>query len=200
MGPLTKAEAARRQLGTALSLYLEARDPVSVHCLVCGGCELAEHLAIKSGGPPFRKLPLEAYPTMTVGSFIELRNKFWNAFKHSSKKNGVERDDSELLSTFSDIENVVRLFIGWTDYATAVGNLPIEAQIFQVWFLALDRSKLAPDVDQGFLLGLDREFPGLSVLPHDRQRQRLRRSIEKWRKVRRFMEDPQTDRRTLVLA
>ena len=119
MAPLRKVELARRQLGTALSLYLDGHDPVSVQCLVCGGCELAEHLAIKSGGPPFWKLPLASYPSMTVRDFTELRNKFWNAFKYSSKRNGEERDDSELLSTFSDMDNVVRLFIGWTDYGTA---------------------------------------------------------------------------------
>ena len=45
-----KIEAARRQLGTALALYLKDQDPVSVHCLAGAGCELIEYYAQKSGG------------------------------------------------------------------------------------------------------------------------------------------------------
>lgn len=40
-----KAEAARRQLGTALALHLRDQDSWSVHVLASGGAELAEGLA-----------------------------------------------------------------------------------------------------------------------------------------------------------
>jgi hypothetical protein len=43
-----KTEIARRQLGTALALFIEDRDPVSVHTLACAGCEIAEYLTPKS--------------------------------------------------------------------------------------------------------------------------------------------------------
>ena len=45
-----KIECARRQLGTALDLYLRDLDPVSVHCLANGGCELIQFHAAKAGG------------------------------------------------------------------------------------------------------------------------------------------------------
>jgi hypothetical protein len=35
-----KTQIARRQLGTALALFLENYDPVSVHTLTCAGCEI----------------------------------------------------------------------------------------------------------------------------------------------------------------
>lgn len=35
--PDLKAAVARRQLGTALALFLDDSDPISVHCLACGG-------------------------------------------------------------------------------------------------------------------------------------------------------------------
>jgi hypothetical protein len=38
-----KIASARRQLGTALALYLQDADPVSVHCLAGGGCELIDY-------------------------------------------------------------------------------------------------------------------------------------------------------------
>jgi len=47
------------------------------------------------------------------------------------------REDSELLERFEDTVNDHTLFIGWYDYALAVGALPIEAQIFQAWYFAL---------------------------------------------------------------
>jgi hypothetical protein len=53
VGSITKREIARRQLGTALDLHLGGRDPVSVHCLACGGCEIAEQLANNAGEAPF---------------------------------------------------------------------------------------------------------------------------------------------------
>jgi len=37
-----KIECARRQLGTALNLYLRNLDPGSVHCLANGRCELVQ--------------------------------------------------------------------------------------------------------------------------------------------------------------
>jgi hypothetical protein len=50
---LDKTEIARRQLGTALALFLEDTDPVSVHALACAGCEIAEYLTRKAGEEPF---------------------------------------------------------------------------------------------------------------------------------------------------
>jgi hypothetical protein len=36
--PLDKLEVVRRQLGTALALFLNDHDPVSVHVLASGAC------------------------------------------------------------------------------------------------------------------------------------------------------------------
>ena len=46
---LDKTQVARRHLGTALVLFLDDLDPVSVHSLACAGCEVAEHLTRKAG-------------------------------------------------------------------------------------------------------------------------------------------------------
>ena len=143
MRTLSKVEIARRQLGTALSLYLADRDPVSIHSLACAGCEIAETLAEKAGGPPFRTFTLAANPSMTDATFESIRNKYWNAFKHSTTRKGVERDDGHLLQDFTERENEERLFIGWSDYSIAGQPMPAEAQVYVTWFLALDFSKFA---------------------------------------------------------
>jgi len=50
---LDRVQVARRQLGTALELFIDDLDPVSVHTLACAGGEVAEHLTRKSGAEPF---------------------------------------------------------------------------------------------------------------------------------------------------
>ena len=197
---MTKLDIARRQLGTALALHLQGRDPVSVHCLACGGCEIAEQLAITAGGAVFRDFTLKSYPSMSEAQHKGIRNQFWNAFKHATERNGAIRRDVALLTRFSASENDVRLFTGWFDYSTAARSLPVEAQVFNTWFLALDLTKFAPDVDREFVAGIESEFPGLAHLPPDRQRRRLRRSIEKWRSNRTLLASKLTDRRPLILS
>jgi hypothetical protein len=65
--------------------------------------------------------------------------------EHDSGQTVSEHDDQELLNRFNDEKNNHMLFIGWHDYWNAIGKVPIEAQVFQVWYLALYLDKLNPD-------------------------------------------------------
>jgi len=47
-----KVESARRQLGTALALYLDYHDPASVHCLAGRACEVLDFYVKKVGKEP----------------------------------------------------------------------------------------------------------------------------------------------------
>lgn len=49
---VTKLEAARRQLETAVILYFNDKDAVSIHTLACAAHEIIEHLNKKEGGMP----------------------------------------------------------------------------------------------------------------------------------------------------
>jgi hypothetical protein len=81
-----KIESARRQLGTALALYLDDRDPVSVHCLAGGGCEVIDFWARKADGEPFVTHILDEHPHLNIASVRTLQRQFWNAFKHATNK------------------------------------------------------------------------------------------------------------------
>src|SRR5690348_15385872 len=137
-----KIESARRQLGTALAMYLQDDDPVSVHCLANGGCEVIEHYARKAGATPFIALMRQNRPDLDIGKLRKIQREHWNAFKHAIHRSGEERDDDPSLLRFSDLENDHALFIGWYDYASAVGEMPIEAQAFHIWYFALYPEKL----------------------------------------------------------
>ncbi|MCA3351453.1 MAG: hypothetical protein INF97_12725 [Roseomonas sp.] len=194
---LTKLEVARRQLGTALALFLEDKDPVAVHVLTCGGGEIADRLAEVAGAEPFETHVLATFPEMNKGKLAVLRKKHWNALKHATTHNGKDRNDAELLGTFSDETNDHHLFIGWYDFANAGGRLPIEAQAFQAWYFAKHPDKLSDGFDPANFTSL---FPGLTQVDRSQQKARLRRVIQRYRRHRDIMADSKTDPRPLILG
>jgi hypothetical protein len=192
---LTKAQVARRQLGTALALFLDDRDPVSVHALACAGGEIAEHLTHKAGVRPFSSHALATFPDLDTKKLRRLRNQFWNAFKHATTRKDVERDDRKLLKRFNDLQNDHTLFIGWYDYAMTAKPLPLEAQVFQIWYFALHPEKLNRDVDQ---TPYAETFPRLPTLSRKKQKQALRDVIARYRKNSDAMNDAKTERAPLM--
>jgi hypothetical protein len=195
-----KIECARRQLGTALALYLRDRDPVSVHCLANGGCELIEFYAKKAGGKPFVSQILETQPKLDIKALRKVQREYWNAFKHAIERHsGEERDDDKLLSSFTDEQNDVTLFIGWYDYAQATKKMPIEAQVHQMWWIALHPDKLDPK-RAGALADIEKLFPRLRERSRAKQKRMLNNVIERARTDKRLMRDPRTDSRPLILS
>ena len=194
---MRKLDAARRQLGTALALFIADLDPVSVHCLACGGAELAQHLAKTAGGSAFFEHALATNPGLDQRSLSYLRNKYWNAFKHATTTDGRERADDILLADFSDEQNDHQLLIGWLDLSEAMGSMPIEAQVFQAWYFAMHPDKLTPAFSADVILSV---FPKLSSLDRVERKRELRRVIDVARNDEDVMSDPQTETRPLILA
>ena len=168
-----KAEAARRQLGTALALHLRDQNPFSVHVLASGGAELAEGLAEEAGRKLIRDFTLASWPGVTEKIYYERKKYYVNAMKHFRDRNGRVRDDDEALSTFSENNNDVILWDGWSNLVFAGYASPIEAHVFVAWFLTLSPEKFPADENaQCFLRHLQREFPAV----HERSRPRQKES------------------------
>jgi hypothetical protein len=192
---LTKAKVARRQLGTALALFLEDFDPVCVHVLACAGGELADNLALTKGAVPFSAHARAVVPNLDESRLKRVRNQFWNAFKHATTRKGIARDDTSLFERFDDLQNDHMLFIGWYDYAIVAKALPVEAQVFQIWYFALYPEKLDPKLDR---TPYKTNFPGLKRLSRKRQKQALRDIIAQTRKDRAIMHHRLTERTPLI--
>lgn len=194
---MDKVEVARRQLGVALDMFLRGLDPVSLHVLAVAGGEVAERVAEQSGGEPFKNHILETFPKMELVEVRRLQRQYSNAFKHATKRNGEDRDDTALLAGFEPSVNEHMLFIGWYDYAMASLPRPIEAQVFEAWYLAKYPEKVNPDevTPESF----ERLFPNLRALSPDRQLVKLQDMIRKARKNGVVMQSDGTDRRPLVL-
>ncbi len=191
-----KLAIARRQLGTGLALFIADEDPVSVHCLACGGGELAYHLARAAGGSPWIDEILNANPAARIRDLMGMRNRFWNAMKHATLRDGKLRPDEELLIRFDDSENDELLFLGWFDYAQAAGSLPIEAHIYQRWFLARYPHVLGDDELQPTF---DKIFPNIVAASRSEAKRKLRRFIERQRVDKATMNQKMIDRRKLIM-
>jgi hypothetical protein len=187
---LTKIMVARAQLVTATDLFMRDKSPISVHCLACGGGEVVEGLAKFHGEETFATHFLETQPNMDRIKIRVLRNRYWNAFKHFFDLKGIPREDEKLLQRFDDTQNDAALFIGWFDYAVFQKKLPIAAQVFQVWWYALNEEKLTSDADFATIRA---RFPDIRRQDRAEQKRRLRRSIEKYREDRTFLADPRTE-------
>ena len=194
---LDKLEVARRQLGTALWLFLEDLDPVSVHTLAGAGGELSEQLARRAGGTPFVQHALLTDPGMTPAQYYALLRRHYNSFKHFTRKDGSSRDDHALLAEFSDDHNYASLFISWTDFMAASPSTPIEAQIFQVWFFCMYPEKLPTNYDPAHILSV---FPDLLELDRGGQKNALKLQIARSRTDGALMMDLRTDNRPLLLG
>src|SRR5471032_490296 len=171
---MDKIEVVRRQLGTALHLFIHDADPVSVHTLASAACEIAEHLPVKSGRAPFANHALATFPDLNIAKLHSIQRRHFNAFKHMTTRQGDERDDGALLDSFTDAHNDAALFIGWYDYLEACGNEPIAAQVFQAWFFALHPDKLAENLDPSAYTEL---FPVLAECSRPEQKRRLREAV-----------------------
>jgi hypothetical protein len=188
---LTKVQIARRQLGTALALYIDDVDPVSVHVLACGGGELAERLAIKANKQPLSSM----WPNIEEAR--RHRNSYWNAFKHATTKGGRDRADGELLATFDDSHNDDALLVGWMDYFTAVGTWPIEAAVFQTWYMSWHFDSVDPDMPS--VLDLSGQFPEWEKAQRPGRKHRLRELIAEAGRHPACTDDPRNERAPLIL-
>lgn len=141
---------------------------------------------------------LETHPDIEMGKIRALRNQHWNAIKHFyAHDRKRERDDHELMATFSDDQNDMPLFMGWFDYVQVTGKLPIPVQVFQVWWYAIHEEKLANDVAR---MGINALFPGLRNRDRSEQKRRLRRAIERFKNRKELTQDPRTELTPLVFA
>jgi len=192
-----KLRVARAQLGTALSLFIQDRDPISVHALACGGTEVMEGLAEQSGLDTLSSHILATFPEVDFAKVKRLRNQYWNAIKHFYKAdNKTAREDEELMADFSDEANDAVLFMGWLDYMQREARLPVEVQVFQVWWYATNESRMAPHVDP---MPYRTVFPGIAKQDRKERKRRLARVVEKYRRDKTILNDPRTEPGRLLM-
>ena len=83
--PVTKLDAARRQLETAITLWFHDADPVSVHTLVMAAHGILRALNKKRGGQPMLGDPMPSFRPGFKKLVADTIVKSSNFFKHGAK-------------------------------------------------------------------------------------------------------------------
>jgi hypothetical protein len=68
--------------------------------------------------------------------------------------------------------------------------MPVAAQVFQVWWYALNEDKVSEDADFSVFRTA---FPDIVQQDRAEQKRRLRRKIEKYRNDKKLLADPATE-------
>lgn len=156
---VTKLDSARRQLITAIRLFFEDGDTVSVYSLASNAWEIIDVLCMKAAVKSFSK---QVQENMQVGHTLKyyINEPCRNFFKHANQD---PNPDHSIELSDANVQAV--LFLAVEDYMRYRQRGPVEAQVFQAWFIAVFPEKLADDLASQSKLEYARlAFPGISAL------------------------------------
>lgn len=134
---VTKLEAARRQLDTAIRLLFADEDPISVHTLVGAASvlfsDLIEHQA------PHHSWDREAQAAtgLSKSEYFQVMRRAQNFFKHA-------RDDHEAQLKFDPTDTEALAFWAVMNAAELAPMSP-EAEVFQLWYIASNYPEVDPN-------------------------------------------------------
>lgn len=159
MPPVTKLEAAKRQLNTAIRLLFVGEDAIAVHSLAVNAANLLSDLADHKPDITSWREMMREDQGMTSAQIKYVINRSWNFFKHA------DRNPNEKLE-FDVKESEYIVFIATLECGE-LSETTTKMQVFQLWFLAAGRAQLDDDNEiQRFSKVL---FPGLQQLPRETQ-------------------------------
>jgi hypothetical protein len=151
---------ARSQLLTAIDLFFNDRDPISVHALAGNARDILESLCRLAAVEPIAELFLRDHRHKPKKDIYAALNLYRDCFKHVGKTWEERKDDQAILNQFDDSMNEYLLYVCVEDYLRLRGSSPFPMQIFHAWFCvvhvhsvgsACRRQKVAtlfPDVSQ----------------------------------------------------
>ena len=128
---LTKLDAARRQLVTAIRLHFADRDAVSVYTLATNAQEILSTLCDKAGVRSLRSNIGRPAGMIDAEVQSKLINPARNFFKHA------DRDPDGQWPNFEEADCDHILLMPCFDIKELEGKAPMEAQVFLTWYGAL---------------------------------------------------------------
>ena len=124
---ITKIDAARSQLTTAIELYFEDRDPVSVHTLAMAAAEIIDRLCEAKGLQSMRAHFMSLIIPKRKKEVADALNKAVNFFKHASSSK-----PNQVLGDFSDDRNIMAIMFA-ADGLRQLGIDTPETRAFGAW-------------------------------------------------------------------
>lgn len=185
---VTKIDAARRQLSTAIHLFFGGGDLVSVYSLASNAWEVIDVLCTNASVESFSKQAQENLPTGHKLSYY-INEPCRNFFKHAKQD---PSPDSSVELRESDVAAI--LFLAVEDYIRLRQGGPVEAQVFQAWFIAVFPEKVTDEpVAQSKLESAKLAFPGIAALAAPDQIEMGRNVLEIARRDKDLAAHPKTE-------
>jgi len=164
---ITKINAARSQLATAIQLYFEDRDPISVHTLAMAAAEIIDRLCTRSETVSIRDDMLATIHPARRGLAKVAWNSAQNFFKHA------DPGKPDVLLDFSEERNLFAILMA--AYGLRLLNISmIEARVFEAWLRFVEPQLfVVPLADE-----LARKFGYLSKEPRSLQKKAGRDTLQ----------------------
>jgi hypothetical protein len=128
---------ARSQLLTAIDLFFNDRDPISVHALGENAWEILESLCRLAAVEPVTELFLRDHPHKPKRDIYATLDCYRNCFAHVGKTWEERKDGQTILNQFDDGKNEYLLYVCVEDYFRLRGSSPFPMQVFHAWFCAV---------------------------------------------------------------
>jgi hypothetical protein len=185
---LTKLAVARRQLATAIELFFNEGDAVSVYSLATNAWEVIDVLCRKAAIESFSVQARENVPKGKDLKRHYINSPYRNFFKHA------DDDADRTLEPLPDSQVEGVLFLAVEDYIRLNRRSPVQLQVFQLWYLAKYTDKVDPEVAAEVLQGINQAFPDLCLLSRREQLALGARVLARAAEDRVLCEDLRTER------
>lgn len=153
MTTITKLDVAEREIVAAVQLLFDGGDPIPVYALAAAAREITTTLCEKRGLRSMIDAIHEDHPHLTRKQVYREASKHAAFFKHA------DQDPDEVLKAFDPTEADAVLWVACFDFGRLCGGKPVEADAFELWFLAV-RDLLEP-----LGIGDIEELRGITKLP-----------------------------------
>ncbi|ADI30951.1 hypothetical protein [Methylotenera versatilis] len=137
---LSKIEVAKRQLVTAIRLLFDGEDSVSVLSLAANAWEIIDVLCNREGVLSFSNQTRENIPAGKDLKYDYINSPYRNFFKHA------DRNPDAVLPSLKESNLEGLMFLAVEDYIRLLNKSPVEFQVFQIWYMAINTEKLAVEV------------------------------------------------------
>jgi hypothetical protein len=129
---VTKIDAAKSQLTTAIELYFQDRDPISVHTLAMAAAEIIDRLCEAKGLQSMRAHFMSRVTPEHRKEVGNALNKAVNFFKHASSSR-----PNQVLADFSDDRNMMAIMFA-VDGLRQLGTHTEEMKAFSAWQMVVE--------------------------------------------------------------
>lgn len=185
---LDKLTVARRQLATAIELLFSDRDKVSVYSLAANAWEVIDVLCRLAGVESFSVHARENIPPGKDLKRNYINSPHRNFFKHA------DSDPKGKLPPLPDAQVDGVVFMAVEDYIRLNQRSPTQFQVFQLWYLATNPSRLDANVADEVLIGTNEMFPGIVQMSRVQQLGEGARMLNRAATDPGVLADPRTER------